>query len=205
MFPAKTASPPYFLTPRRRPAESRPFLELPPAFFVAMIGYPFIQGACFTKPTPLVIMNKALSLNVGDPQHGQILTVTSFATIILATLHFENDDFGSAGMFNQLSNHGGTSNKRRANGGFIAFTNHQNLIQCQGVTGFTNQFFNLNHIIFLNPVLFPAGFHNCKHGLILKSLWSFRDLNRLQNGLILIKPPENRMIFPIAPLIKIKS
>jgi hypothetical protein len=32
MFPARTCWPPNFFTPRRCPALSRPFLELPPAF-----------------------------------------------------------------------------------------------------------------------------------------------------------------------------
>src|SRR5574338_915509 len=36
MLPARTASLPNFLTPRRRPAESRPLRELPPAFLCAM-------------------------------------------------------------------------------------------------------------------------------------------------------------------------
>ena len=39
MFPGITVSPPYFLTPNLRPALSRPFLDDPPAFFVA-INFP---------------------------------------------------------------------------------------------------------------------------------------------------------------------
>ena len=37
MFPGITTSPPYFLTPSLLPALSRPFLDDPPAFFVAII------------------------------------------------------------------------------------------------------------------------------------------------------------------------
>ena len=36
MLPARTFSPPYFFTPRRLPAESRPFREEPPAFLWAI-------------------------------------------------------------------------------------------------------------------------------------------------------------------------
>ena len=36
IFPGITVSPPYFLTPSLRPALSRPFLDDPPAFFVAI-------------------------------------------------------------------------------------------------------------------------------------------------------------------------
>src|SRR5882757_8654610 len=37
ILPASTASPPYFLTPRRRPSESRPLREEPPDFLCAMV------------------------------------------------------------------------------------------------------------------------------------------------------------------------
>ena len=41
IFPGITVCPPYFFTPNLRPALSRPFLDDPPAFFVA-INYLFI-------------------------------------------------------------------------------------------------------------------------------------------------------------------
>ena len=43
ILPAKTLSPPNFLTPNLRPAESRPFLELPPAFLCAIFYQPLSQ------------------------------------------------------------------------------------------------------------------------------------------------------------------
>src|SRR6185312_7345086 len=39
MLPASTASPPNFFTPRRRPAESRPLRDEPPAFLCAISNY----------------------------------------------------------------------------------------------------------------------------------------------------------------------
>src|SRR3990167_4462023 len=44
MLPASTASPPNFLTPRRRPAESRPLREEPPAFLCAICQTPSCSG-----------------------------------------------------------------------------------------------------------------------------------------------------------------
>src|SRR4029077_11610232 len=41
ILPASTSWPPYFLTPRRRPALSRPLRELPPAFLCAMAVAPY--------------------------------------------------------------------------------------------------------------------------------------------------------------------
>ena len=45
IFPALTVSPPNFFTPSRLPAESLPFLELPPPFLVDMVSpfYPLIS------------------------------------------------------------------------------------------------------------------------------------------------------------------
>src|SRR6188768_4243628 len=45
MLPAITASPPNFLTPRRRPAVSRPLREEPPAFLCAIRLAPYSWSA----------------------------------------------------------------------------------------------------------------------------------------------------------------
>ena len=45
MLPGMTAWPPDFLTPRRRPAESRPLRELPPAFLCAIRDYSSVSCA----------------------------------------------------------------------------------------------------------------------------------------------------------------
>src|SRR6187399_2574056 len=42
MLPPATSWPPNFFTPRRRPAESRPLRELPPAFLCAISNYPLL-------------------------------------------------------------------------------------------------------------------------------------------------------------------
>src|SRR5262245_65792117 len=44
MLPARTRWPPVFLTPRRRPAESRPLREEPPAFLCAISDFPYFFG-----------------------------------------------------------------------------------------------------------------------------------------------------------------
>src|SRR5690606_12200785 len=45
MLPGMTCSPPYFFTPRRRPAESRPLRDEPPAFLCAMVQTPSLISA----------------------------------------------------------------------------------------------------------------------------------------------------------------
>src|SRR5262245_41447869 len=44
MLPARTRWPPVFLTPRCRPAESRPLREEPPAFLCAISDFPYFFG-----------------------------------------------------------------------------------------------------------------------------------------------------------------
>src|SRR5690606_2966717 len=45
MLPPTTSWPPNFFTPRRRPAESRPLRELPPAFLCAISNYLLLLGS----------------------------------------------------------------------------------------------------------------------------------------------------------------
>src|SRR6478752_4854314 len=47
IFPVSTCSPPNFFTPKRRPAESRPLRELPPAFLCAIAYSFFFFAGCF--------------------------------------------------------------------------------------------------------------------------------------------------------------
>src|SRR5262245_18701957 len=44
MLPASTFWPPDFFTPSRRPAESRPLRDEPPAFLCAMVGFLYFFG-----------------------------------------------------------------------------------------------------------------------------------------------------------------
>src|SRR6056297_3786398 len=63
MLPGITASPPYFLTPRRRPAESRPLREEPPAFLCAISCYSFrpsALGQLFGLVDPALALDPAL-------------------------------------------------------------------------------------------------------------------------------------------------
>src|SRR6201985_826271 len=45
MLPPITCSPPNFLTPRRRPSESRPLRDEPPDFLCAICRSPYLFGA----------------------------------------------------------------------------------------------------------------------------------------------------------------
>src|SRR5262245_28179255 len=76
MLPARTSSAPNFLTPRRRPAVSRPLRDEPPAFLCAMdqTPYPARSGG----------------LDVGDAQHRLALPVAALAAVVVAAVLLED-------------------------------------------------------------------------------------------------------------------
>src|ERR1700712_400057 len=97
MLPPITCSPPNFLTPRRRPAESRPLRDEPPAFLCAIALYLLNLGfggrRCGLRRRsgprrlhPLLIADR------GDLQDGVILTMAVAAAIIVTTALLEHDD-----------------------------------------------------------------------------------------------------------------
>ncbi len=72
MLPALMSSPPYDLTPRRFDSESRPFLELPPAFLCAMVECSPSADDAF------------------DLEFGVVLPMALVLLIVLAPAHLEN-------------------------------------------------------------------------------------------------------------------
>src|SRR4051812_11361405 len=60
MLPDTTDWPPYFFTPRRRPSESRPLREEPPAFLWAMVSVSY-DG----RPGRLLFLGGALGARLG--------------------------------------------------------------------------------------------------------------------------------------------
>src|SRR5918911_3187003 len=77
MLPPMTTSPPNFLTPRRRPAESRPLREEPPAFLCAI---------------SLLLLYLSAGADIGDAEHRDLLPVAVLAPVVVAALLLEDDD-----------------------------------------------------------------------------------------------------------------
>src|ERR1700754_1518483 len=99
MLPATTSCPPNFFTPRRRPAESRPLREEPPAFLCAIVYAPRFSGSGFSR--------RGLALGLGclrlgrlllgradrhDLQDRVVLTVAVLAAVVMTAALLENDD-----------------------------------------------------------------------------------------------------------------
>src|SRR5579862_3990728 len=116
-MPPTTCSPPNFLTPRRRPAESRPFRDEPPAFLWAMTPSSGM-APCGRRATSLrsytTIRAKGESGSGRRPRRragrrlgpsgqefrdadgGQVLLVAPLAARILAPALLESDDLRAA-------------------------------------------------------------------------------------------------------------
>src|SRR5579859_5782264 len=95
MLPPAMAWPPKIFTPSRWPAESRPFREEPPAFLCAIVSAPGLS-----------------SLDLGDLQLGEWLTVTPFSVRVLTPLLLESDDLLATALLQDLACDGGSRDQR---------------------------------------------------------------------------------------------
>src|SRR5271165_3738800 len=98
MFPATTASPPNFFTPRRRPSVSRPLRDDPPAFLCAMGRFSCSGG------------------DGSDAQHGHVLAVAVLAAAILPAALLEDDDLVQPVLRDHGRGHRGAGHDRRTEG-----------------------------------------------------------------------------------------
>src|SRR5690554_1302420 len=146
MLPAVTVCPPNSFTPRRRPAESRPLRELPPAFFCAIAS-----------------VSSAADGDVSDADTRQILTVPQSAAVVLAALLLEDGDLLAASLLDNLGAHDGAGHGRRADGHTIVAAHQQHLFKLQAGPSLSGQALYLEHLVLGDPILLAAGFDHCVH------------------------------------------
>src|SRR5215469_16493366 len=99
MLPGMTISPPNFLTPRRLARLSRPLRDEPPAFLCAI---------CYS----CLALRAGRASDIGDTQYSLLLTVPSFASVVVTSLLLENDNFGRPGLFDHSGVDRGAIEKR---------------------------------------------------------------------------------------------
>src|SRR4051812_2157684 len=128
MFPETTRSSPYFLTPRRRPSESRPLRDEPPAFLCAItrvleLGSDLLargrfgQGrlGCRLRATgrgSSLGDRRAVQRDRPDPHDREVLPVTTLAARILAAALLEGDDLRAARLLDDLAHDARARNRR---------------------------------------------------------------------------------------------
>src|SRR6266702_3724950 len=129
MLPGMTISPPYFLTPSRRPALSRPLREEPPAFLCAILSLLRLRRRLRRPPAARspACGRGTIGVDLVDPQHGLVLAVAVFAAVIVPPLFLEDDDLVGPALLDQRRADRGAGQERGAgrHGGAVA--EHQHL------------------------------------------------------------------------------
>src|SRR5712691_2563462 len=153
ILPGTTISPPYFLTPSRRPALSRPLRDEPPAFLCAISN----------PPRPPASPSLVPGADLGDPQHGLELPVAVFAAVIVPPLFLEDDDLVAAALLDQFGADRGAGQERRAGGHLGAVADHQHLSQLDRRAGLAGELLDRDDVVRGDLVLFAAGADHCEH------------------------------------------
>src|SRR5690348_4501471 len=148
MLPGTTVSPPNFLTPSRRPRESRPLRDEPPAFLCAMTYAPRLAG-----------------VDAGDAQHGQLLAMTVLAPVIVTPPLLEDQHLVGADLLDHLGGDRGAGEAGLVGGRLGAVAEHQHLAERHGGAGLTRQLLDGDDVVLGDFVLLAAGADDGEHGL----------------------------------------
>src|SRR3984893_12123704 len=150
MLPGTTISPPYFLTPSRRPRLSRPLREEPPAFLCAI-------------PHSFLGPRTAGAGDRGDAQHGLVLAMALLAPIILPPLLLEDDDLGRPALLDHRGADRGAREQRRSRRDLASLADHQYLGELDHRAGLTRELLARDDVIFGDLVLLAAGPDHSEH------------------------------------------
>src|SRR6185503_930512 len=144
MPPARTASPPYTLTPRYCALEPRPLRVEPPPFLCAI----------------------ALARHSGDLHGREILAVASLAARALTLAELEDDELGAGALLHDLALDCRAGYLRGAEVRGVGAA-HQHVVELNFVAGVASQKLHLNGVARGNSVLLSASADNCVgHGSV---------------------------------------
>src|SRR5688572_20201432 len=149
MLPARTSSAPNFLTPRRRPAVSRPLRDEPPAFLCAIAQTPYAA--------------RLGGLDVGDAQHRLELPVAALAAIVVAAMLLEDQHLVGLGLVEHLGHDRSALHQRRADLQVGIFAHHQDFAERHIGAGFDFQLLDQNDVVLGDLVLLAARLDHCEH------------------------------------------
>src|SRR6266478_8037816 len=150
MLPGTTISPPYFLTPSRRPRLSRPLREEPPAFLCAIRN-------SFLEPWTAGTGDR------GDAQHRLPLAMALLAPIILLPLLLEDDDLGRPALLDLRGADQRTLEQRRPGGDLGPLADHQHLGELDRGPGLARELLDRDDIVLGDLVLLAAGPDHSEH------------------------------------------
>ena len=169
--PATTASPPYFFTPSRRPALSRPLRDEPPAFLCAISlasfrSRPRARAPPRRRPGTSAFALAAFlppAMNVDDPHPGQVLAMAALALRgVLAPALDEGDDLRPQHLLQHLGLDARARHEGRAHRHRVA-AHHQDLVELHGRPGFRHELLHRQHVVGGDLVLLAAGLQHREH------------------------------------------
>src|SRR5690348_10323246 len=135
MLPGTTISPPARFNPRRRPCESRPLRDEPPAFLCAMSG--LLAGA-----------------NAGDAQNRHRLTMAVLAAIVVAAPFLEHQDLVAELVLEHFGGDRRAGDQRHASLRLLALAaEHENLVERHARTRLAGEFFDKDYVVLDDSVL----------------------------------------------------
>src|SRR5688572_23855965 len=184
MLPPTTSWPPNFFTPRRRPAESRPLRELPPAFLCAISNYLLLlrsglRGGRLLRRSLLrggllgrsFLLRRGLLLGLritdrDDAQQGHLLAVPGLAAVVVPAALLEDGDLLALRLGDDLGRNGDLAGL----GQLVALAGDQDVAQRDRVAGVTRQLLDCDLVSGGDAILLAARAHYCEHGLQVRSL-----------------------------------
>src|SRR5919109_709539 len=150
MLPARTSSVPNFLTPRRRPAVSRPLRDEPPAFLCAIAQ--LLTRTRFSS-----------GLDIGDAQHRLTLPMAALAAVVVAAVLLEDQHLVGLGLIQHLGHDRSALHQRRADLQVGIFAHHQDFAERHVGAGFDFQLLDQNDVVLGDLVLLAARLDHCEH------------------------------------------
>src|SRR5579863_1850093 len=146
MLPASTSWPPNFLTPRRRPAVSRPLREEPPAFLCAIADLLHSTGD-----------------DAGDLQDRLMLPVALLAPVVVASPLLEDQHLVGSRL---LHHFGGDRSTRQHGGAYLGVApvgDHEHLVEANLGAWLSRHRLDGDEVVLGDAVLLAAGADHCVH------------------------------------------
>src|SRR5579862_1732454 len=140
MFPARTCSPPNFLTPRYCGFESRPLRD---------------------EPTPFLCAISGSERDVSDANFGVGLTMSLLASVVLPPPELEDDDLIAESVTDDFAGYGRPIDERRSRVHGVAIGTDEDFIKAHGRAGLALEAGESDFLPRLDAKLLPGCPDNC--------------------------------------------
>jgi len=108
--------------------------------------------------------NRPIGVNPGNPNLGQELTMPPGPTVLFTAFLLKNNHFIIPERLQDIRLHDRLPDNRRSDKGVFPVIDQEDFFEKNGSSGARGELFDMQLIAFLDDILFPAGFNDCKHG-----------------------------------------